>query len=263
MEAGEQAPLQLQLSLDSVAFITREVRVQLTVTNAGDDRIVIPRVPETLIKLYVGWGGWQLNIKNHDKQLWGPWVARPPHFRKRDLITLEPGAQFSVTINMADVMNMKEAARFMHQKGEEPPHELVDTAGEYDVQVRLRLGSPDIPFLLFFLSDRIWTGDVRSNTIRVVVHPPGTYLPKRIDFPSGREEGWVCQCRADCNPELPENPCLQRPLEEQSQIAIGVDRTRASAIETTGGLARAKLGGNSLPPFCFCTKPGGKRRGAD
>jgi hypothetical protein len=158
---------------------------------------------------------------------------------------------------------MKEAARFMHQKGEEPPPELVDAAGEYDVQVRLRLHSDEIPFWLFFLSDRIWTGDVRSNTIRVVVHPPGTSLPTRIDFPPGSEERWVCQRRADCDTELPENPCLQRPLDEQSQTAIGVDRTRASAIERTGGLARARLGGSSLPPFCFCTKPEGKGRGAD
>ena len=129
----------------------------------------------------------------------------------------------------------------MRQKRETPPPELVDTAGEYDVQVRLRLGAPEIPFLLRVLPYRIWTGDVESNTIRVVVHPPGTYLPKRIDFPPGREEGWVCQCRADCNPELPENPCLQLPLEEQSQTAIGFNTTSASAIEGTRAQARSRL----------------------
>lgn len=174
MEPVEQAPLQLHLSLDTVDFVSREVRVRLTVTNPGNDRIVIPHPRESFIKRSLGWGGWLLKIANHDKQLLGPWGGRPPHFRKRDLLTLRPGEQFSVTINIADV---KKVGRFMAEEGEKPPPELIDAAGEYEVRIRLSLGSEDIPFLLFFLPYRIWTGDVRSNTIRFIVHPPGTYLP--------------------------------------------------------------------------------------
>lgn len=187
--SGKQGEPKLELLLQKLDPDAREIIVQLVVTNVGEDPLVIPHLREEGVKQSIMWAGWVYHIqrKNPD-EFYGPYGYswdRPPDFKKQDLIRLKPGEYFSLTLNIADAKWMSPYDKDYRQ----PRPELVDVAGEYEVNVRLSLGTDsmgesNIPLLLHWT---VWQGYSESNTITFVIEQ------EHQDQPSQEEHNQTLQ----------------------------------------------------------------------
>ena len=160
---AQQGTPELTIAVQKIEPSTKTMLVQLTVTNIGEHRLILPRLKEDLLKQYLVWGGYHLSISNQDKQGFGYAWLRPPAFSKKELIELHPKEHFSVTINIADAVYWIERP----SKDKEGQYlEVASTPGVYQVKARLRLADENIPTDLRGL---VWKGKKESNTITFVV----------------------------------------------------------------------------------------------
>lgn len=248
----KQGSPEIRLSLQSLDPAANEVILQIMVTNVGARPLIIPHLREDRITHYMRWGGWEISIQDQDGRFFDHDDKRSPQIMKDELVELAPGEHFIVTINIADTQWVRLF------EGDSVPHpELARANGEYTAIVDLQL---DNSRLARDIIHTVWTGEVESNRLRFVIrHPDIPYLPKKLEYPERREDGEMCHCRADCDPAVPRNPCLQLPADKQSQTASAFGPGLLAAKKKARELARKKLGGFSTPQPCFCTAPNGEQ----
>jgi hypothetical protein len=101
---------------------------------------------------------------------------------------------------------------------------------------------------------------VESHPVTVVIQQPSEPVPERLQFPDIQNDGVSCHCRADCDQTIPDNLCLQLPVEARSQTALAIDPVDRTAVERARERAREKIGGTSKPSQpSFCTTSKGEQ----
>jgi hypothetical protein len=251
-QVAPQGTPTLELSLHHLKPEHYEVIVRLVVTNTGAHPLTIPHVTRELIEPCLGWGGCYFTIQDLDWRLFDLDCGRDSSLlQQEDVIQLKPGEHLTVLINIAH------ARWFNWSVNEEnlPHPEVAEANGEYRVVARLRVRQS---FFSRDIAHTVWIGEVESNPIHIMVQRQGEVMPQKLVLPESTLEGWRCHCRADCDPAISENPCLQLPLNEQSQTASVLAAHLPEAREQAKGRAREQLGGSPKPQVCFCVSPAGK-----
>jgi hypothetical protein len=167
----QQGIPKLEISLQKLDIVSREIVIQLTVTNVGDSPLVLPQLSKEKLTRAIMWGGWMCSIRRTTVDdfygVYGWSWRRPPEFKKSDLMTLKPGEVFAIMLDIADAEWMSAFAKDYEQ----PRPALGEIAGEYAIYIRLGLGSDstgesNVPLLLHW---RVWQGSEKSNIITFVV----------------------------------------------------------------------------------------------
>lgn len=162
---AQQGVPELILALQKVEPNTKTILIQLTVKNVEKHCLILPRLEEEVLKQYGVWGGYHFFIWNKDEKGFIFNALRPPAFSKNDLIELNPGEGFSVTINIADAWYCIEYPS-KNTKGQYL--ELANTDGTYQVKAHLDLENENIPTKLRGL---VWKGTKESNMISFTIPP--------------------------------------------------------------------------------------------
>ena len=161
--AIEQGSPELMLFLQKVEPSSKIILLQLRIKNVGEYRLVLPRPNENSLKQYVLWGGYDLSIWNQDEQGFIFGASRPPGVSKNELLKLNPGEEFSMTINIADA---KHWIKYPSKDTKGDYLELVNTHGEFSVKAHLISHDETIPT---DLRKMVWKGKKESNTITFTI----------------------------------------------------------------------------------------------
>ena len=158
--------LELVLSLQTFSIEEEKIILQLTITNKGKERLVIPYLQNGLLEQYMVWNGWRLSIRNQHiiNQQWQTFdftSNMSPLLRAKHLIVLKPGEGFTVTTNIAHT-------KWFYSEETQKP-ELIDISGEYQASMILSLRKENVPITM---RHAVSMGLSESNTIRFVIPPP-------------------------------------------------------------------------------------------
>lgn len=255
---GRHGIPRLTLSLQHLDPEANRVILLLQVRNVGTRLLTVPHVREGVLDTRPYWKNYFIDIFDQDRRLFdngeGP---REYIIMRDDLIELEPGEQYAVSFHIADAYwERPNSSAF----GFPYPH-LAGAPGTYRVSVRLDIYESDLDSSDHALRQAVWQGIVESNVLEFDIRRPEcAYLPKPLTLPQGPADDWRCECRADCDPSVSANPCLDLPPDQQSQIARARGAELSIARNKAKEQARSQLVGISKQQVCFCTDPDGRPR---